>query len=100
MIQIVDRQEQLLYEPAMPIFHIHIINQHSDCPDPEGHDLIDLEVARRVAIAGVREFLAHEIVKKGMLDLRGRVNIEDDEGVILASFPFDDAINVVGRAAV
>lgn len=38
----------------MPIFHMHIINQHSDDPDPEGHDLLDLDVAKRVAIAGPR----------------------------------------------
>lgn len=81
------------------MFHIHIINQHVDDPDPEGHDLLDLEVATRVAIAGVREFLGYEVVKKGSLDLRGRVDIEDADGRTLVSFPFSDAIKVTSEAS-
>jgi uncharacterized protein YegJ (DUF2314 family) len=79
----------------MPIYHLHLINAHIDADDVEGHDLPDLDVARAKALAGIRDFLAHELAK-GTLDFRGRVDIEDDNGAVLESISFADAVAVKG----
>lgn len=47
-----------------------------------------------MAVDGIRDFLSHE-VRGGQPDLRGRIDIEDDDGAVLASVRFDDAIEIV-----
>lgn len=79
----------------MPNYHLHLINTHVDADDAEGHDLPSLDAARAKAIQGIRGFLGAELVK-GALDLRGRVDIEDDAGVVLMTISFTDAISIKG----
>ena len=47
-----------------------------------------------MAVDGIRGYLSHE-VSGGQLDLRGRIDIENDDGVVLASVRFDEVIEIV-----
>lgn len=80
---------------AMPNYHLHLINTHVDADDTQGHDLPDLDAAHRLALAGIRDFLGHEAMN-GLLDFRGHVQIEDDDGTVLRSIPFVDAFTIKG----
>ena len=77
----------------MPSYHLHLINAHVDADDSEGHDLPTLDAARAMAIEGIRGFLGEEL-SRGTLDLRGRIDIEDDAGAVLMTVPFSEAISI------
>ena len=47
-----------------------------------------------MAVDGIRGYLSHE-VSGGQLDLRGRIDIEDDDGAVLASVRFDEAVSIM-----
>lgn len=77
----------------MPTYHLHLINSHIDADDAEGHDLPSLEAARTKAVDGIRDFLSAEL-RSGTLDLRGRVDIEDEAGLVLMTIPFAEAVAI------
>ncbi|MEG3145185.1 hypothetical protein U1839_11040 [Sphingomonas sp. RT2P30] len=79
----------------MPRYRLHLRNEHIDSPDQEGVDLPDLHAARAMAVAGIRDVLAHE-VQKGAIDLRGHVDITDDSGGVLETIQFRNAALVIG----
>ena len=78
----------------MPVYHLHLINAHIDADDVEGLDLPSLAAARAKAIEGIRGFLGHEVMT-GKLDLRGRIDIENDSGGVLATIRFDEAVTIL-----
>ena len=76
----------------MPHFRFHIIND-IDVPDPEGQDLDNLAAAHMKAIDYARD-LASAAVRQGRLDLQHRIDVEDEDGNVLATVTFADAIDV------
>ena len=78
----------------MATYHLHLINTHVEADDREGHLLASLDEARAMAVDGIRGFLSHE-VRDGRLDLRGRIDIEDDHGAVLATVRFDEAVSIM-----
>lgn len=79
----------------MPTYHLHLINTHIEADDVVGHELPDLDAARTLALAGIRDFLGHEAFN-GILDFRGHVQIEDNEGAVLQLIRFADAFTIKG----
>ena len=76
----------------MPHFRFHVIND-IDAPDEEGQELPNLAAAHLKAIDYVRD-LASAAVRQGRLDLKHRIDVEDDEGKVLLTVTFGDAIEV------
>lgn len=79
----------------MPRFHLNLHNVHVDAPDDEGHDLPDLDAARRQAIEGIRDFIGHE-ARTGKIDFRGEMTITDEANNTVATIPFADAFTIHG----
>jgi hypothetical protein len=77
----------------MPLYFLDICNTDIKASDPEGHQLADLEAARREAIASIRSILSHEVAE-GRLDLRGEIRIEDEQGNVVRVVPYADAIEI------
>jgi hypothetical protein len=77
----------------MPQFHLNLHDATVDVRDEEGVDVADLDEARDRAIAGIRDFLSHELAE-GRLDLRGRIDITDHRGVSVMTVPFGEAVTV------
>ena len=77
----------------MPNFHLHLHNVHVDASDEEGMEFADLAVAKAKALEGIRGFLGNEVMT-GKMDLRGHVDIADDDGVILMTVRFDEAVEI------
>ena len=84
----------------MPRYHLHVHNGFGTVLDEEGQDFGSLAEAERVAIASVRAILADEVTSKGLLDLRGHVDIEAADGLKLSTVKFCDAVDLrLGRDA-
>ncbi len=78
----------------MPRFHLNLYNRAGASRDEEGLELPDLDSARAAAIDGIRS-LASEEVRRGRLDLAGRVEILDEAGTLLATIAFAEAVEIL-----
>ena len=79
----------------MPKFFLHVANSAGFAQDREGADYADLDGARREAVRSIRSILAEELKQGGTVDLRGRVEIADEGGMLIASVEFPSAVRVV-----
>lgn len=77
----------------MPCYHLNIQNGTGFVEDEEGRDLPDLDAVRAEAIEGIRSILIDD-VRKGYLDLSGRIEVLDEAGALLLVVPFAEAIEV------
>ena len=59
--------------------------------DDEGRELPGLEAARFEAIRGARALIADEVLK-GRLDLAGRLDVLGEDGEILLTILFSEAV--------
>jgi hypothetical protein len=78
----------------MPRYFLHLHNSMGFLEDEEGRDLLDLEAAREEAVRSIRSLLADEI-RRGRIDLRGRLEVAGSDGEILDSIAFGQAVDVV-----
>jgi hypothetical protein len=76
----------------MPVYHFHVLND-IDAPDEDGLEFDNLAAAHLKAIHFARD-LASAAVQQGRLDLKHRIDIEDDTGKVLATVTFKDAIEI------
>lgn len=78
----------------MPCFHLNI-RDGFDVVDEEGQEFASLDDARRAAVASARDMMAADI-RSGSLSLDERIEITNQEGAILATVCFRDAVRVRG----
>ncbi|UZK66617.1 DUF6894 family protein [Sphingomonas sp. M1-B02] len=76
----------------MPNYRFHVLND-IDAPAEESEQHANLAVAHLKAIEYARD-LASAAVRLGKLDLKHRIDIEDEEGKVLMSVTFGDSIEV------
>lgn len=76
----------------MPRFFFHVCDDVA-VRDDEGLELRDAAAARLEAVAGIRGLICDE-VKKGRLNLRHRVDVEDEAGRPVLSIAFEDAVRI------
>lgn len=77
----------------MTRYYLHLHNRIGSVPDDEGAEIQNLDAAHEIAIASIRDILGEE-VKKGRLDLFGRIDIADADGEILRVVPFSAAVEL------
>jgi hypothetical protein len=78
----------------MARYYMHLFNSIGSIPDEEGVEAADTAEAVRVAAVNIRSLLSEE-VKGGVLDLRGRIEIEDAAGDVVRVVPFREAIELI-----
>lgn len=71
-------------------FHIH---DDLDLRDDEGMELAGESDARRQALAGVREMMCDEM-RRGLLTLHHRVEVEDEAGERVLTLAYGDAVTI------
>ena len=76
----------------MPTYRFHVLND-IDAPDEEGVELDNLALAHLKAIDAARD-IASAAVRQGRLNLKHRIDVEDDSGTVLMTVTFADAIEV------
>jgi hypothetical protein len=62
--------------------------------DPEGVDYVSLEALRTAVLGAVRDLMSGD-VRRGLVDLRFRIDAEDADGVIVYTLPFKHAVNII-----
>ena len=77
----------------MPRFFFDVCNGHGLIRDEEGIDLETQASARQVAIDSVRSMVAED-ARKGVLDLKGRIDLKDSAGNILIAIYYMEAFEV------
>ena len=76
----------------MPRFYFHLHND-ADVPDVGGEELPDLEAARAHAVAMARFEIA-EAAKLGRIVLSHHIDVEDENGAVLATVHFRDVVQI------
>jgi hypothetical protein len=76
-------------------YFFHLYND-VDAPDQEGMDYSDLDAAKRAAAENIRFTMAETIKEQGSIDMSHRVDIEDEQGAVLATVYFRDAVEIRG----
>lgn len=74
---------------------LNVYNAHGDTLDDEGSLFVDLAGARQAAMIGIRSLLSAEVLD-GEINLKGHLEIVDDDGRILDNIPFVDVLRIVG----
>jgi nitrous oxidase accessory protein NosD len=77
----------------MPRFYFHLLND-IDAPDDEGVELPDMEAARAHAVRQARVTFAETAKDQGKVVLHHRIDIENEEGAVLDTVHFGDAVTV------
>lgn len=77
----------------MPRYYFHLYDD-LDCPDLEGIELPDLEGAQAKALQEARALMGDLLDREARIALHHRIDIEDEEGVVLATIAFRDAVAI------
>ncbi|TGX52177.1 hypothetical protein E5A73_15330 [Sphingomonas gei] len=78
----------------MTHYYLNIINGTGFVGDHEGEEFPDLAAARRKATESVRSILSDELKSAGLIDLKGRIEIADQQGSIVLTLPFREAVEL------
>ena len=77
----------------MPRFYFDLHND-VETIDPEGKKLPDVEAAKKVLLAEVREMIQASVENHGKIDLRHYIDLRDEAGTIVQVMHFEDALTV------
>ena len=77
----------------MPPFYFHLFDDVLIL-DEEGVELPDVATAREVALQSARDVLAAEMISKGSITLRHRIDVEDEDHHTVLTLPFRSAVTV------
>lgn len=66
----------------------------ADVIDDEGLELPDLAAAKAEAIRGARGMMADHVREGHPISLSHRIEVADNEGMVLASIPFRELITI------
>lgn len=79
----------------MARFFLHLRDGTSELLDPDGIDCTDMESVRQAVLLSARDTLGNDVKANGMMDLRYRIDAEDDAGSVVHSLPFVQAVQII-----
>ena len=78
----------------MARYFFHLRDGTDHLLDPEGTELPDLQAIQALAMRAARDTLSHELRDNGHLDLRYRIDVEDEHGSLVYSLPLEGAFTI------
>ena len=66
--------------------------------DPDGIESADLDGLKKKVLIAVRDLISEDVKVGGVIDLRFRIDAEDQGGVIVYTLPFAEALNIIPDA--
>ena len=78
----------------MPRYFLHLRDGTDETLDPEGRELVDMDELKDTVMREARDVISGD-VRKGLVDLRYRIDAEDEEGTLLYSLPFSGAVSIL-----
>jgi len=82
----------------MARYFMHLRDGTDELLDPEGVDLDSIEAVRKNVMTAARDVLAGDL-RNGVVDLRYRIDAENEGGEIVYSLAFRHAFSIVPEAA-
>lgn len=82
----------------MARYFLHLRDGSDETLDPEGKEFADLEALRKAVLCAARDLIAGD-VRHGVIDLRFRIDAEDENGALVYSLPFKHALNIIPELA-
>lgn len=79
----------------MPRFYLHLRDGTDETLDPEGVDYPDMDAVRKAALSGARDLMANDLRNGGIIDLRYRIDAENEDRQVVYSLPFKHAANII-----
>ncbi len=77
---------------------MHLRDGTDELLDPEGVELNDLESVRQKVMTAARDILAGDL-RNGIVDLRYRIDAENDLGAIVYTLAFKHAFSIIPEPA-
>lgn len=81
----------------MSLYFFHLRDGRDTLLDPEGRELVSLELVRRTALDDARTLIAADALD-GLIDFNFHLDVEDSLGTIIHSVQFEDAVKVIRKA--
>jgi hypothetical protein len=78
----------------MPRFFMQLRDSTDEILDPDGIEYDSIEALRDAVIVAARDMLSADL-RRGVIDLRFRIDAEDDGGSIVYSLPFEQAFSII-----
>lgn len=81
----------------MARYFMHLRNGVDELLDSEGVELVDLEAVRQNVLTTARDILGGDL-RGGVMDLRYRIDAENEGGAIVYTLPFKHAFSIIPEA--
>ena len=82
----------------MARYFMHLRDGTEQLLDPEGLEFPTIEALRKAVLVSARDLMTGD-VREGVIDLRFRIDAEDEDGVIVYTLPFKHAVSIIPEAA-
>ncbi len=82
----------------MARYFMHLRDGTEQILDPEGLEFPNIEAMRKAVLVSARDLMTGDI-REGVMDLRFRIDVEDEDGAIIYTLPFKHAVNIIPEAA-
>ena len=82
----------------MALYFMHLRDGTDELLDPDGREFPDVESLKKAVLFSVRDLIAGD-VRDGVVDLRYRIDAEDEGGTIVYTLAFRHAFNIIPEAA-
>lgn len=82
----------------MARYFMHLRDGTEQILDPEGLEFQTIEAVRKAVLVSARDLMTGDI-REGVIDLRFRIDVEDEGGDIVYTLPFKHAVNIIPEAA-
>lgn len=82
----------------MARYFMHLRDGTEQILDPEGLEFLTIEAVRKAVLVSARDLMTGDI-REGVIDLRFRIDVEDEGGDIVYTLPFKHAVNIIPEAA-
>ena len=82
----------------MPRYFMNLRDGTSELLDPDGQEFATLSALRHCVLVTARDLLVGDI-RDGIIDLRFRIDAEDEAGIVVYSLEFQDAVRIIPQAA-
>lgn len=82
----------------MARYFMHLRNSTDELLDPEGVELNDIDAVHKNVMTAARDVLAADL-RHGVVDLRYRIDAENEGGEIVYTLAFKHAFSIVPEAA-
>jgi hypothetical protein len=75
-------------------YFLHLRDGSDEVIDPDGMEFADIQALRDAVMKNARDTIAGD-VQNGVIDLRYRIDAENEAGQVVYSLPFKHAVSVI-----